>query len=212
MLPRNEGQDEMEFETGYDVDFGNRDPAPGVDGLFHRRWSPRSYRKTEIPDHVQETIFDAARWAPSCFNEQPWLFVTSSGEQDFQVFLELLTEKNRIWAVNAGLLGFVFAKRKFSRNLRPNRWASFDCGSAWMSLALQSSMLGLYAHGMGGILAEETYGALGVSESDYKVICGFAIGALDDPSRLAEEFAGMEIPSPRKALDDIWQRGIGGGD
>jgi nitroreductase len=198
----------MKFETGYEVDFGNRDPAAEVSELFHRRWSPRSFRKTEISLDVQETIFDAARWAPSCFNEQPWLIVTSTGESDFQLFLNLLVEKNRLWAVNAGILGFVFARKTFSRNGSHNRWAAFDSGAAWMSIALQASLLGLYAHGMGGIKEDEVYGVLGVSEVEYEVMCGFAVGVIDRPGMLAEEFTAMEVPSARKPLAGIWQQGI----
>jgi nitroreductase len=199
----------MEFDTGYDVDFGRRDPAGGVSELFYRRWSPRSFCGTVIPLEVQRSIFDAARWAPSCFNEQPWLIVTSSGEEDFPVFLGLLAEGNRRWAVNASLLGFVFAKRRFDRNGKYNRWAQFDCGSAWMSIALQASLKGLYAHGMGGILGDLTYEALGVPEEDYEVVCGFALGAIDDPWKLPDDLADQEVPSARKPLDAIWRRGIG---
>jgi nitroreductase len=202
------GEAAMGFETGYRVDFGNRDPAEGISELFYRRWSPRSFRKIEIPVQIQEIIFDAARWAPSCFNEQPWFIVTSSGEEDFPVFLDLLVEKNRLWAVNAALLGFVFARRTFSRNGKPNRWARFDTGSAWMSIALQSSVLGLYAHGMAGIRSDEVYGAMGVPEDEYEVMCGFAIGAIDSPEHLLEEFRSMEIPSARRPLTEIWRRGI----
>ena len=182
-------------------------PEQAFSDLFYRRWSPRSYRKTEIPLHVQEIIFDAARWAPSCFNEQPWLVITSSGEEDFQVFLELLTRGNRTWAVNASILGFIFAKKVFDRNGKPNRWAAFDCGSAWMSIALQSSLLGLYAHGMGGIELDRVHGALGVSAEDYDVMCGFAIGVIDDPGKLPEKLLSMESPNTRKPLHAMWRRG-----
>jgi len=135
--------------------------------------------------------------------------VTSSGEDDFPVFLDLLAEGNRRWAVNASLLGFVFAKKRFDRNGKPNRWAVFDCGSAWMSIALQASMEGLYAHGMGGIHGDRTYDALGVPEEDYEVVCGFAVGAIDDPWKLPEDLAEQEAPGARKPLETMWRRGIG---
>lgn len=197
----------MKFETNYDVDFSKRTPASGADDLFHRRWSPRSYKKVDIPQEILASIFDAARWSPSCFNEQPWLFVTSSGEEDFDLFLNLLVEMNQQWAKNASLLGFIFARRNFSHDNSPDLWAPFDCGAAWMALTRQANMHGLYTHGMGGINKAATYEALNVSADEYEVICGFALGVIDRPEELPEEFATREFPSPRKELSEIWQQG-----
>ena len=199
----------MIYKTGYTVDFHNRKPVQGGSDLFYKRWSPRSFKKVEIPMELLEPIFDAARWAPSCFNEQPWKIVTSSGESDFNLFLHLLTEKNQMWAKNASVLGFIFAKRTFSHNGKENRWAQFDCGSAWMSLTLQARLHGLYTHGMGGIKKEETYNALNVSKDEYEVVCGFALGVIDTPDKLPETFVENEIPSKRKPLHTIWHNGIG---
>ncbi|MGR9072063.1 MAG: nitroreductase family protein [Gammaproteobacteria bacterium] len=197
----------MKFETGYMVDFSNRTPLEGVDEMFYKRWSPRSFRKTEIPGEILDAIFDAARWSPSCFNEQPWLFVTSSGDGDFGRFLDLLTEKNQEWAKNASLIGFIFARKNFTHNGAPNRLASFDCGAAWMALTLQASRFGLYTHGMGGIKRDEVCARLNVPEDRYDIVCGFAIGVIDVPEKLADDFRDREKPSSRNSLTEIWKRG-----
>ena len=196
------------FSTDYSVDFSDRVPAPGVDPLFFQRWSPRAFKKTEIPTETLETIFDAARWSPSCFNEQPWLFITSSGADDFDTFLGLLMEKNQAWAKNASLIGFIFAKKTFSHNATDNRFAAFDCGAAWMALTLQAAKFGLYTHGMGGIKRDSVASVLKVSDLEYEIVCGFALGAIASPDILDEDTQSREKPSTRKSLLSIWQPGI----
>lgn len=194
-----------QFTTDYPVDFSDREPAPGVDQLFYQRWSPRAFKKTEIPAETLEAIFDAARWSPSCSNEQPWLFVTSSGADDFDTFLGLLMEKNQTWAKNASLIGFIFAKKLFTHNATTNRFATFDCGAAWMGLTLQAARFGLYTHGIGGIKRDAVSSTLNISKQDYDLVCGFALGAIDT---LDDDTRSREKPSLRKPLKQIWQPGI----
>ena len=198
---------EETFKAPYEIDFSRRDPAPGVDPLFHTRWSPRSFRKTTLPDRVLRAIFDAARWAPSCFNDQPWRFITNTDDTDFGLFHGLLTEGNQQWARNASLLGFVVARKHFKHNGKPNNSATFDCGAAWLSLTLQARRFGLYTHGMGGIKRDEVYSALDIDPEKHYVVCGFALGVLDTPQSLTEDLAANEKPSARASLDTTWQRG-----
>lgn len=196
------------FPTEYQPDFSRRDPAPGVDELFSQRWSPRSFRKVEIAPETMTAIIDAARWSPSCFNEQPWLIMTSSTPEEFALYLTLLAEKNQLWAVNASILGFIVARRNFIHNGKPNRWAAFDSGAAWLALTMQARKFGLYTHGMGGIKLAEVYRQLGIPEDEFEVICGLAIGVIDRPEGLAnEDFREMEVPSGRKSLGEMWQSG-----
>lgn len=190
------------------IDFNNRNPLPDVNALFHHRWSPRAFKKTSLAAETVNSIFDAARWAPSCFNEQPWLFVTSSGSDDFDTFLGLLNESNQVWAKNAGLIGFIFAKKTFTHNANDNNKAKFDCGAAWMSLTLQANLHGLYTHGIGGIDYANVYNTLNISRDNFDIICGFALGEIDDASTLPETLKEKETPSARKPLDEIWQQGI----
>ncbi len=188
--------------------FDNRNPLPNVNALFHQRWSPRAFKKEPIPLAIIESVFDAARWAPSCFNEQPWLFITSSNKVDFNTFLNLLNESNQVWAKNAGLIGFIFAKKTFEHNGNENNKAKFDCGAAWMSMTLQTNMHGLYTHGIGGIDYANVHQTLNIAKDEYDIICGFALGKPGDANSLPDALKEKERPSPRKALADIWQAGI----
>ena len=184
----------------HSIDYSVRDPEAGVDKLFFQRWSPRRFKKTPVAPEVLKTILGAARWAPSSYNEQPWLFITNDGERDFDVFLNLLVEANQQWAHTAPVIGFVIARKHSSRTGDPNKVALFDCGSAWMSLTLQARLLGLYTHGMGGIDREAVHDTLGVPRDTHQVICGFALGELDD----AEP---GDPPSPRRPLENVWHTG-----
>lgn len=192
----------------YTADFSDRIPAPGVDPLFYQRWSPRAFKKIAIPEQNLTAIFDAARWSPSCYNEQPWLFVTSSRLDDFDIFLRLLLANNQSWAKNASLIGFIFAKKTFTHNGVENNLSVFDCGAAWMALTLQAAKYGIYAHGMGGIKRDIIASTLNISTQDFDLICGFALGVIDLPDTLDKNTKLKEKPSPRKPLDAIWQQGI----
>ncbi|MBZ4685797.1 MAG: nitroreductase [Desulfomicrobiaceae bacterium] len=194
------------YPSAYTPDFSKRDPFPGVDPMFPDRWSPRSFVKTAIAEEDLTRIFDAARFAPSAYNEQPWRFVTSTPET-FGTFLGLLVEANQKWAKNAAVLGFIVAKRHFTHNDKPNDWAVFDCGSAWMSLTLQARRLGLYTHGMAGIKKDEVYPTLGIDRERFEVVAGFAIGVLDVRENLPKPYVDWEIPSGRKPLAELWFQG-----
>lgn len=195
----------MRYTDPYPVNFDQRDPAPGVDDLFIQRWSPRALRKVEIPAAELRTIFDAARWSPSCYNEQPWRFVTST-PASFATFLDLLVAANQAWARNAAVLGFLFADRRSARDGSDNALAVFDAGAAWMAMALQARRLGLYAHGMAGIAWDRAHAVLGMDPERYALCAGFAIGALDRPESLPEPARAMERPSPRRPLAELWRQ------
>ena len=180
------------------VDCAPRDPAPDLNAMFYQRWSPRHFEKTHIPEQTLTAIFDAARWAPSCYNDQPWLFITNDGEKDFDDFLNLLVDANKTWACNASVLGFVVARKNFDLKEGVNMYGPFDCGAAWMSLTLQARLFGLYTHGMGGIKRELVYDALHIPRATHTVVCGFAIGAL------AKSAPDNKL-STRHPLKTIWR-------
>jgi len=196
----------MNFVDTYRVEYDKRDFCQGVDELFYKRWSPRSFKKTAISKETLEIIFDTVRWSPSCYNDQPWVFLTSD-DSSFETFLSLLVEKNQEWAKNASLIGFIIAKRDFDFNGLKNDWAVFDCGAAWMSLCLAARLQGLYAHGMAGIKKDEVHRVLGIMPDEYEVVAGFALGSIDVPEELSQESQKMEFPSSRKPLDEIWKQG-----
>lgn len=196
----------MKYATPYAPDFSKRDPNPGVDNVFPGRWSPRSFVKTSIPQEDLNVIFDAARWAPSAYNEQPWRIITST-DDTFGKFLGLLVEPNQKWAKNASVIGFIVAKKNFTHNSKPNDWAVFDCGSAWISLTLQARKLGLYTHGMAGIKKDAIYEAFGIDKAEFEVVAGFVIGVLDSRENLEKPYIDWEGPSPRKPVEEVWKQG-----
>ncbi len=194
-----------QYTPPYTADFSQRDPRAEVIDLIYQRWSPRAFKKTQIDQEILESVFDAARWAPSCFNEQPWIFLTST-QQTFDQFLDLLVEGNQSWAKNAALIGFVLANKQFDHNGKNNSWATFDAGAAWMAMSLQASSMGLYTHGMGGIKKENIYQQFDIDKDKLEVICGFALGEIDNPENLTDELRQREQPSSRKSLAEIWKR------
>ncbi|MGA7613881.1 MAG: nitroreductase family protein, partial [Thermoanaerobaculia bacterium] len=108
-----------------------------VHPMFVDRWSRRAFSPEPIDRATLSTLFEAARWSPSSMNEQPWFFLFATAEEDLERFRSVLVPGNRTWADHAPVLVIAYARKNFS-NDRPNRWAGFDTGAAWMSLALQA--------------------------------------------------------------------------
>ena len=176
-----------------------------ADEVFVERWSPRSFLPEVISDDDLKRIFDAARWSPSTVNEQPWLFYTAGrNSESFNLYLNCLNEGNKLWAKNAGLIGFLVGRKFFKKKDRVNSLSDFDCGSAWMSLTLQARFSGLYTHGLGGIMREKIQKVLSLNPEEFKIIMGFVIGKIDEPEHLSKELSLKEIPSSRLSLEEIW--------
>lgn len=169
-----------------------------VDPVFIDRWSPVAFSEHPLDQSEIDSLFEAARWAPSSFNEQPWLFIYSASAEDLARFRPLLADKNRSWADKAPLLIFVFAKRHFEHNGRENPCAAFDAGAAAMSLSLQAVRLGLHTHAMAGINRESVYSELGVPEGSYQAICAVVVGRHDAEAVIPEELSHHATPSDRK--------------
>lgn len=194
----------MKYPDILTPDFSARDIAEGVDETISHRWSPRAFTKAIIADKDIDTLFEAARWAPSCFNAQPWTFYVST-EKTFEKYLSLLLEGNQVWAKNASLIGFVVVKKTFEHNGKPNNYAEFDAGAGWMAMSLQARKMGLYTHGMAGIHHRQVAEYLALDD-DHKVVCGFVIGVADTPESLPAEVAAKEKPSGRKPLAQVLRR------
>jgi len=182
------------------LDFSKRQTNTGVAPLFTERWSPRAFQKFDIDDAVLTRIIEAARWSPSCFNAQPWRFYTST-KNTFQDFLNLLVDGNQTWAKDTSVIGFLVAEKNFEHNGKPNAYAQFDCGAAWLAMTLQARIEGFYTHGMGGIHADQVAEYLGINRDTQEVAMGFTIGKL---AELNEEQLQNEVPNERKGLHDIW--------
>lgn len=153
------------------------------------------------------TLFEAARWAPSANNNQPWRFIYARRDTPrWEVFFELLAEGNRIWAKNAAVLIAVISKTTFDSG-SPARTHSYDAGAAWVSLALQGSLKNLVVHCMQGFDYDKAKEALRVPD-DYAVEAMIAVGRPGNKEDLPEYLQEREFPSPRKKLDEIVMEGV----
>ena len=185
----------------------DRIPDYPIQAIFLDRWSPRAYDGTAMPEDDLLTIIEAARWAPSAFNVQPWRFLYSRrGNAHWQGFLALLDPFNRNWAQHASALIFVLSDTVMPGNDRrpdkPSQTNSFDAGAAWAQLALQATSLGYQAHAMAGINRAQSRDDLMVPER-YRIEIAVAIGTRADPSALSQDLRDREQPSQRLALNEI---------
>jgi nitroreductase len=175
-----------------------RTPDWDIDSMFADRWSPRAFLSDPLSDREIQTLFEAARWAPSCYNEQPWLFVYATEPEQRRKLVSCLVAKNQLWAGRAPLLMFILARRTFQKTGKENRHAPYDAGAAWMALALQARKLGLYAHAMAGFSPDKAYDVLGVSREEYLVMAAIAVGRKAEDYGLPDDLRAMESPNGRK--------------
>lgn len=174
-----------------------------IEPFFLRRWSPRTMSGESISEAEMLTLFEAARWAPSTYNEQEWRFLYALRDTpQWQVFFYLLAEGNQQWCKRAALLSVMLSHKVFTRNGRSNPVHLFDCGNAFENLALQGTAMGLVVHGMQGFDFDRARTSLGVPD-DYAVAAMFAVGRPGDPTDLPEELRQREKPSGRKAVSEI---------
>ena len=149
------------------------------------------------------TLFEAARWAPSTYNEQEWRFLYARRDTPpWPLLFDLLVEANQEWCRNAALLSVVLAHKVFQRNGKPNAVHVFDSGLAFENLALQGTAMGLVVHGMAGFDFNKARTTLGVPE-DYAVCAMFAVGRPGNPAELPPELREREVPSQRKPVREI---------
>lgn len=174
-----------------------------IDPRFLQRWSPRALSGKALTHEEMETLIEAARWAPSCFNAQPWRFAYAlAGTDGFDRLFETLVEGNQAWAGKAGALVAVISRTKFEHNDKDAATHSFDAGAAWMSMALQSGMMGLVCHGMQGFDGTAARRVLAVPEV-YDLPALIAVGHPGEIDDLPENFREKESPSKRKPLEEI---------
>jgi len=182
--------------------------APEVDGvlpLFHSRWSPRSFSDREVSAADLEKVFEAARWAASSYNEQPWRFLVGTrGSDTYKKIFDALIPFNQLWAATAPVLILGVAKTTFSHNDTPNRVALYDLGAASSYLTLEAAALGLATHQMAGYDPEAARKAFGISD-DYIFGAVIALGYQGEAAALTnEQMHAQEIaPRQRKPLKDF---------
>jgi nitroreductase len=182
-----------------------------VSDLFPNRWSPRSFTGEIIADDELNRLFEAARWAPSAYNSQPWRFLYAKRDTpDFDRFLGLLNQRNQTWAKNASVLVILVSKKTLrppgSDADIPSRTHSFDAGAAWGYLALEASLAGWSAHGIGGFDVDRAKLDLSVPD-DHQVEIAIAIGRQGDRDALPEGFRSLEHPNPRLPVAETTKAG-----
>ncbi len=177
-----------------------RTPGHPVERLFVDRWSPRSVVPEPIPEADLLTLFEAARWAPSSYNNQPWrILYARRGTAEWPLFYGLLTDSNKAWAKDAAVLLLFVSNTKFDHSGKPMPTHSFDCGAAWQNLALQAALRGYAAHGIGGFDVEKAPAALGVPD-DFHVEAMAALGRQGPREALSPELREKEQPNGRRPL------------
>jgi nitroreductase len=183
---------------------------PVLEVILHR-WSPRAFEAKAISDTDLATVFTAASWAASSYNEQPWRFLVGrQGDETWTKILDSLVPLNQVWAKAAPVLYLAIGKKTFSHNGSPNRTALHDVGAACATLSIQATALGLHTHGMAGFNADVLRQSFNIPE-DYDPISCWALGYLGNPDTLPENFRGPEgQPRTRKPLDAFvfteWER------
>lgn len=181
------------------------DTLPTVHELLRSRWSPRAFSDRAVSNEDLRTILEAARWAASSYNEQPWRFFVArkSDGLAYDKLLHLLIPHNQAWAKNAPVLIIMAAKRTFSHNNTPNYYHLHDAGQALAHIFLQATALGLHAHGMAGYDRERARQELGIPD-DYDLAAALALGYLGSPDQLSEQQRQSELaPRTRKPLGEI---------
>lgn len=170
--------------------------------VISHRWSPRAFDSRSVELEKLRSLFEAARWAASSYNAQPWFFIVASKNdaENFNKVLDSFVEFNQGWAKGAPVLALSVARLKFEHNGEPNRHSFHDVGQAAATLALQATHLGLQVHQMAGILPEKARQIFGIPEG-YEAVAGFALGYPGDPASLPDSLRQRETePRSRKPL------------
>ena len=179
-----------------------------INPLILNRWSPRSMTGEALNDDDIMSLFEAARWAPSSYNNQPWRFIYAKrNTEHWDRFFNLLAEGNKNWTKNAALLVVVISRKNFEFNEKLAITHQFDAGSAWENLALEASSRGIVAHGMQGFDYEKAGVDLGVPH-DFEVMAMIAIGKKGPIEILPPELQEKEKLTDRKPLKEIIMEGF----
>lgn len=183
-----------------------RKPEHNVDELFLSRWSPRAMSGEEIDEATLFSLFEAAKWAPSSNNNQPWRFIYGRrNTKNWTTFFNLLAEGNQGWAKNAAVLIVVISKTTFD-NGKNARTHSYDAGAAWENFALRGSLAGLAVHGMQGFDYDKAKEVLHIPDG-YQVEAMIAVGKKGKKEDLPQYLLEREFPSARKSITEIAMEG-----
>jgi nitroreductase len=176
-----------------------------ISEVMAKRWSPYCFSKKMISKEDLCSLFEAARWAASSYNEQPWSYIVATRERndEFERLLSCLVEANQRWAESAPVLALGVASLNFSRNGKPNRAAIHDLGQASFSLALEATARGLFVHQMIGILPDKARELYAIPEG-HEPMTAIAIGYIGDPKDFPHELQERDANRrPRKAIREF---------
>ena len=177
--------------------------------LIRDRWSPRAFADKPIAPETLRSLFEAARWAASSNNEQPWAFIVSTrdDEENFTKALQPLVEFNANWAKHAYVLGFAVSELAFAKNKSPNRNAQYDTGASMALLSIEATSRGLFVHQMAGFDPETAREVFEIP-AEWDAIAAFAIGYPGDPAALPQPYRDRETaPRVRKPIRDFVMTG-----
>ena len=180
----------------------------GVHPLIFNRWSPRSMTGEEMTEEELMALFNAAKWAPSSYNNQPWRFLYArKNTASWPIFFNLMIEFNQGWAKNAAALVVIISHKNFEHNDKPSMTHSFDTGAAWMAMALEGSFRGYVVHGMEGFNYEKARKDLNIPDT-YQVEAMAAVGKRAPLEQLSPDLQKKESPSMRKETQEIAIEGL----
>jgi nitroreductase len=176
-----------------------------IEEILRRRWSPRAFADRMVDREKLLSLFEAARWAASCFNEQPWQFIiaTKQNAEEYAALLSCLIERNQEWARLAPVLMVSVAKMNFAKTGKPNRHAFHDVGLALGNMIVQATALGLFVHQMAGFSAEKVRELYAVPDG-YEPVAAIAVGYPAEVDVLPESFRERELgPRSRKPIESF---------
>lgn len=190
---------------------GAREASHPIDPVFIRRWSPRAFTDATLDEATLLSFLEAARWAPSGYNAQPWRFIYGRrGTSGWQGIFDTLSEYNSGWAQRASALVVVLSRSVWlppgKTELQPVSTHSFDAGAAWASLAFQATLSGWHAHGIGGFDKERLRLKLDIPP-DYAIEAVIAIGKAGDKAQLPAALQAREAPNQRRPLHELVAEG-----
>jgi nitroreductase len=177
--------------------------------LIRDRWSPRAFDQKAVPAEVLRSLFEAARWAPSSNNEQPWAYLVATRDNaaEFENMVSVLVEFNANWARNAPVLALAVSERNFAKNNVPNRNAHYDTGAASALLSVEATARGLCVHQMAGFDPDQAREAFNIPEG-WDAIAAIAIGYPGDPAALTQPYIDREsAPRTRKPIREFVMTG-----
>jgi nitroreductase len=185
-----------------------------IHDIIANRWSPRAYDASKAVTQTKIiALLEAARWAPSCFGDQPWRFIVwdkNVDDQAWQQAFDCIVPSNQTWAKDAPVLVLICADTLFSHNQTPNKWAQYDTGAAAVSLCLQATSMGLVTHQMGGFNGEKTREAFSIP-AQYNPISMLAVGYEGDPNNLPDDLKARELAErKRKPIGELFFNSVWG--